>query len=155
MTTKEELRAAEDLKLPKLGNGSGTSKCWKVQARTSKGCGPKKIESASVGMDNYLNDIEWQTLSFSSASIGVPPSPYHFDEFARHGFLSYAAAQALRWWFVAEQKGVSSYLETRLVECEFKYSYSAEAKAVHCRIESEKREDIMPDWGETDVEAVE
>jgi len=140
-----QLRAIEDL--PIGSNGHGTSSCYRVQARVAKGCAPKKVAGAFVGMmsDHALTDSKWETLTFPKGPLGVPASP-SYEHYARHGYLSYAAAQALRWWFLAEQPGLT-FIETRLVEYVFKHNYSAEAVAVHGVIDPAKREDIMPDWG--------
>ena len=127
-------------------SGSGTSRCYRVQARTCCGCGPKEMVGAKTSMNRHiLTDAKWETLFFPKASIGVPPAPFS-EEYARHGYYSYAAAQALRWWFLAEQGALVSF-ETRLVEYTFKYSFSAEPVRPICLIDPEMREDMMPDWG--------
>lgn len=140
-----ELRAAEDTRMHVGGKGSGTERCWVVQARCSKGCGPKQIVGATCGMGkNVLTDAKWETLHFPRGAGGVPMGP-PYAKYIHHDYLDYAAAQALRWWFIAEQGGLS-FLETRLVEMEFKYTYSAEPVRAACLISSEERQDIMPDW---------
>lgn len=137
------LREAPDL--PRGTNGNGTQRCYQVQARACRGCGPKPIVGCEAGWNSKsLTDTQWQTLHFPAGVVGVPASRWN-EEYARHGYLSYSAAQALRWWFLAEQNGISG-IETRLVEYEFKYSYSATALKVACVVDPEKREDIMPDW---------
>lgn len=154
-TIKQQMREAmsADEQIPRGGNGSGTARCFRVQARTSEGCGPISIVGVQTGnMRNCLTDSEWETLFFEKGPVGVPSSKSWFDEYARHDFLSYQAAQSLRWWFLAEQGGCKS-IETRLVEYEFKYTYSAEPVQAHCLVDPEKREDILPDWGSPKKEA--
>jgi hypothetical protein len=146
----EALRASQDVIEPKEGSqGSGTARCYRVEARLCKGSPPKKMVGASsqglFGGD-FLTDSKWSELSFPEGAVGVPPSDYGFEEYARHGFLSYKAAQAMRWWFLADQGGISG-IETRLVEYEFKHQYSAKSIRAICLVDPEQREDIMPDWG--------
>lgn len=144
----EQLRDSQELQ--KGSNGSGTTTCYLVQARCCKGCGPKEIRGATTGMGkSILTDTAWETLYFPKSPIGVPPSRFN-EEYARHGYYSYQAAQALRWWFLAEQAFVVG-AETRLVQYTFKYSYSAEPVRAICLIDPEQREDILPDWGQAEA----
>jgi hypothetical protein len=145
----KQLREHEDLPITS-NHGKGTSQCYQVQARACVGCGPKLITGAQTGSGkNNLIDSHWETLYFSEGPIGVPASQWN-DEFARHGFFSYRAAQALRWWFLAAQPGITA-IETRLVEYKFEYSYSAEAVRAVCVVDPEKREDLLPDWGKKEL----
>ncbi len=130
--------------------GNSIATCYIVQARMCRGCGPRSLPGQGKGWfrDEFLTDSKWQTVHFSEAPIGVPPSRFN-EEYSRHGFYDYAAAQALRWWFIAEmQKGIGS-IETRLVKCKFEYTYSAEPVEIVCVVDPEEREDIMPDWGKS------
>lgn len=143
----KQLRDSQDLPetLVKGGNGSGTMTCYKVEARMCHGCGPKEIKNIDTWNSPVLTDSKWATLSFPTGSVGVPSSSFGQD-YARYGYLSYQAAQALRWWFLAEQGGVGA-METRLVQYEFEYSYTAKPIRAICVIDPEQREDILPDWG--------
>lgn len=135
----------EEIKIdiPTVGSsGRGTTRCYRVQAKVMSGGEPIVIIAGgvSVGFKDTLTDSRWSDLVFTQSAHGVPAGrPY--DEFARHGYLSYPAAQALRWWFIAEQRGP---ILTRLVEYEFKHSYEATPVGVHCLVDPRKREDITP-----------
>jgi len=140
----KQLRDAEEL--PMGSRGSSTMRCYKVQARMSIGCGPLEIRGAKTLIGkNIITDSRWETLNFPEAAIGVPASKWKV-EYADHGYLSYPAAQALRWWLLAEQYSITG-LETRLVEFQFKSSYEAIPVKAHCLVDPEQREDILPDWG--------
>lgn len=144
---KLELRDLNDSNLWNGSKGSGSSNCYRVEARCSVGCGPKII-----GGDNEwtgglkLTDTEWTPISFPKSDIGVPASPFPHEQYAQHGYLSYQAAQALRWWWIANQGGLN-FVSTRLVKYEFNYNYEANPIEACCVIDSEQREDVMPDWG--------
>ena len=143
----KQLREEEGLPITG-GSGSGTQRCYQVQARMCLGCGPKPVTGAAGSFGELIvTDTRWETLYFPASEIGVPASR-HFEEYGRYGFLSYAAAQALRWWFLARQLSTVG-LDTRLVEYNFEYSYSAKPLRVVCVVDAEKREDVLPDWGAT------
>lgn len=98
-------------------------------------------------------DNRWQAVHPSKAAIGVPiGSHYHAAEFERTGTMSYAAAQALRWWLhaVAEVDGIGGRigLETRIVKHKIGYTYSQERLSEHCVIGGADRSSLMPDLGD-------
>jgi hypothetical protein len=133
-----------------LGRGSyatGTTRCYQVQAKASKGC--TKEANLGNGRMAIITDSEWTTLYFSDAHPGCPGVPKSngvVDEYADHGYLSYPAAQAMRWWWIANC-GLLTFFDTRLVEFEFRHAWTATPVAAHCLLVSEKRENILPDWG--------
>lgn len=68
----------------------------------------------------------WERVPFDKARIGVPSiPPVHVAGSLFDSALSYAAAQALRWWFLAEAARDCSdlCLETRLVEHRCKFTW--------------------------------
>lgn len=95
----------------------------------------------------------WKRVHFaeSPAPFGVPQGKrYEAPELLATGLHSYAAAQALRWWFHAEaDMGPlgALCLETRIVQYEVKYSCSWKPLTVHEHIHGEDRSNMMPDWG--------
>ena len=91
-----------------MSEGTRSGKCYTVQARI-KTYGPKAIG------DQLFGD-KWQTINFERSPIGVPG-----DAFTRGldgNYLTYAQAEALRWWFAAEARFTVG-LQTRLVEHSF------------------------------------
>lgn len=104
---------------PQKGNsGSGTTPCYSVQARYVAD------EPKQIGEVIYHKD--WKTLRFESSKVGVPQGicdPY--CQAARMGLLSYAAAQALRWWFHASVDPHGGLcFETRILKHIVEDSYS-------------------------------
>lgn len=140
---KKQLR--ENVSLPSIGSsGSSTATCYKVQARMCNNCPPVGLKKDALSwIQAVLTDTHWETLSFPEEKVGVPNGSPH-NEFARYGYLTYTAAQALRWWFLAENR---DSIETRLVEYQFEHSYKATPIKAVCLVDPEKRENIMPDWG--------
>jgi hypothetical protein len=145
-----QLRKAYDeaLSSPCSGNGKG-GRCYRVEVRASIGCSrpaPKR-DSTSFLPNEVWGDNKWHPVSFPDSVIGVPQGR-SWERFTRDGFFSYASAQALRWWLMADIQQYMGFsgLSTRLVEYEYEYSYKATPKRAVCVIDSEEREDIMPDW---------
>lgn len=126
------------------GTGSGTEIGYSVQARSTSG---------STLIRGQIFGPAWTTVEFSTRddNNGVP-SPGGFDlsgQLSNHGLLSYASAQAIRWWFHAESEDSQHKLsiakdirqigwgldtssigiETRLVKHEVKYSYTTAVSA--------------------------
>jgi hypothetical protein len=101
----------EDDKRTSSGESSG--KRYAVQARCV-------YEPVVIG--DQIFDSQWRNVNFNdSAEHGVPSK----EERDFPGTYDYAAAQALRWWFVAS---LASFLrgicmETRLVEYEYRRSH--------------------------------
>lgn len=129
----------------KGSSGSGDDILYSVQARLA-------YHDARL-ICGHLLDLRWKTLYFEKSPIGVPAArPFRFGAMAT-GLLSYQAAQALRWWFLAEAETNFSCLcvETRLVEHRVSYSYSSEAIRAVAPIGSDDRSNTMPDWGKKEV----
>ena len=107
----------------KGSSGSGTDTLYSVQARYAYG--------SPVEIVGHLLDTRWSTLHFAKAPIGVPQNRLYQPAANLTGLMSYEAAQALRWWFVAEArcaKGVFC-LHTRLVAHRVQFSWSEESIA--------------------------
>jgi hypothetical protein len=121
MTKKRE--KPEEPEFPHVvrsGSGSG-GEGYYVQARY--------MYSEAVVICGQLFDKRWKRVSFEPSTAGVPVHrPY---DVAKHltELMDYAAANALRWWFVANATLTNNdiCLETRLVACRIKYSYEATA----------------------------
>ncbi len=105
----------------KVPSGSGTDSGYTVEARYASHR-PEMI-------CGQMLDNRWSTLRFDKAPIGVPSQTWPVSV---PGYLSFEAAQALRWWFIAQAR--ADYrgmfcLETRLVRHKIKYSYEVAAEA--------------------------
>lgn len=124
-----------------IGSGSGSTDAWSVEARYASH-GPRVI----AGM---LLDNRWQRVQFDPSPTGVPSKAGSVSNPSAYGHLDYAAAQALRWWFVAQADvDLGSFcLETRLVQYRINYSYQVEQVSAHAYVGGEDRSNIMPDWG--------
>jgi hypothetical protein len=99
-------------------SGSGTHISYSVEARSTY------IRPQQVG--DIILDQRWQRLFFPKSPIGVPSSSNIGEK--ECGLMTYSAAQALRWWFIAELESSFKHLcvETRIVKHLVKYSYSEE-----------------------------
>jgi hypothetical protein len=143
-TLLEHIMKLEDDYKTERGTGSGTAIGYSVQARSTSG---------STLIRGQIFGPTWTTVEFNirDDSNGVP-SPGGYDssgQLSNHGLLSYSSAQAIRWWFHAENednlhKGVrigntklglgkfsSIGIQTRLVQHEVKYSYTITAVSAH------------------------
>jgi hypothetical protein len=81
---------------------------------------------------DQILDKEWRTLKFQEGAGGVPTNGCMSSErqyLAQYGLFTQPAAEALRWWFIANAEA-SEFgmfcLETRIVKHLIKYSSSAE-----------------------------
>lgn len=126
-----------------FGKGSGTIIGYSVEARMIDGCEPKQINTAIPNWCEYITDSKWTKLSFPENSIGVPARRVGHERLKDVSLLDYQAAQALRWWFLAELPSVTGVI-TRLVKHELKYTY--EAIAIKAGAYVEKRENILFDY---------
>jgi len=125
-------------------SGSGSNTLYSVQARMAY-FKPQQV-------CGHLLDLRWTTLHFPNAPIGVPQHRRFQYGAIMTGLMSYQAAQALRWWFLAEIDKESGGLciETRLVEHRVRYEYSSEAIRAVCPIGvGECRSNIMPVEGKS------
>ncbi len=79
-------------------------------------------------------DEQWRQVEFDLSANSIPMSPVHHRELLEHGLFSYAAAQALRWWFHAQAEiecaGGAPGLETRLVQHRLTFSHEVAAIGV-------------------------
>lgn len=139
--SNETKYAAPPDEFPENGSsGSGTDTAYSVQARMAY-ITPKVVAG-------QLLDLRWTKIHFDPARNGVPVREGLFPQFRTLGLLSYQAAQAMRWWFIAAAAKDHDHLclETRLVEHEVKYSYSAVA-ARACEVigAGDDRRHMMPE----------
>lgn len=108
---------------PKKGSSHhGTEMAWEVEARCATSH-PRAFGSLLLG-------DKWSAVPFEEAAGGVPNGGLFFQG-NELGLLTYEAAQALRWWFLASLrvKHESYLVETRLVQHKITYSKTAEAIA--------------------------
>jgi len=82
-------------------------------------------------------DSEWRPIQYETRKdqIGVP-NGYFDQKLSEHGLLSFASAQAIRWWFVAnaeaERATGALCLETRLQKYELVIEHKVTAgEAIH------------------------
>lgn len=144
MTNKEPKYAAPADDFPKKGpSGSGTDVSYSVEARLAY-WEPRQV-------CGHLLDTRWTRLHFAKSPIGVPAKKFAMLAgpaiAAGNELLDYQAAQALRWWFLAnaEQEFSCGCIETRLVKHTVRYEYSITAESAHDYIgEGESRTNIMP-----------
>jgi hypothetical protein len=81
--------------------------------------------------DDFILTTTWQKIPFETGAVGVPAQNWGLDRhLAVIGLMSYDAAQALRWWFLAslntDYRG-SLCVETRLVQHKVRVSWEATA----------------------------
>ena len=116
--------------------GSGSDVGWSVEARFAYPT-PKTIAGMTL-------DDRWQRVNFPQSHAGVPGSRRHHLQ--ECGLLDYAAAQALRWWFIANAHATYDdlCLETRLISHRVAYSYKHTAEAATDYIGGEDRSHIRP-----------
>lgn len=123
------------------GSGTKTLAAFSVEARHNF------HEPVTVG--GQIFDNRWRMVIFENSTsdgFGVPVCDSFEKEISEYGFLKYASAQALRWWFHANA-GFGTCLETRIVEHKITITHKIEAIAAHCHVHGGDRSNIMPDWG--------
>lgn len=101
---------------PGESNGSGSEPVYLIELKLAQ---PKTI-------NGKIYTKEWTRVYFEEGMRGVP-NKVHSEQARTSGFLSYQAAQALRWWLHAdlEKQGAFS-AETRIVKYVISYSYKTE-----------------------------
>lgn len=105
------------------GSGNSTCRCFSVEARMDFP-DPKIV-------NGQLFDGKWRQIEFATAAVGVPNHLLGGENAKTMGRLSWSAANALRWWFHS-QAGFSSYcLQTRIVEYEYKESFTSTIVGFH------------------------
>lgn len=92
---------------------------YTIEARRTDNMPP--LEVCGVIFDGVWRDVSIARVS----GTGVPNNAW-LTGAAENGYLSHDTAMALAWWFLASADGC---VEARLVEYDFKYSYSAERVA--------------------------
>jgi hypothetical protein len=104
-------------------SSSSTLTLYSVEARFAY---PTPTTVAGQTFDN-----RWARVQFQSAATGVPLRDWDLAARAT-GLLGYPAAQALRWWFIAQAAAECKELclETRLVKHRVSLSWSSEGTGV-------------------------
>jgi hypothetical protein len=115
-------QAANPEKLRDGPSGSGRTFAYTVEARL--------MFHKPEQFGDIILDKDWRQIHFKEGSTGIPPgNRYELPELLHAGAYSYEAAQALRWWFMADVHAKSPTgtlcLETRLVEYRIEFSYKA------------------------------
>jgi hypothetical protein len=128
-----------------MSSGSGKLKAYSVEARS--------VYTEPQFFDGKIFDERWREIHFAqSITCGVPRGPaWSILWLQACGLYSYAAAQALRWWFHANSEHLLC-LETRIVEHDITYSYDSQRLSEHGVIKGEDRSSIMPNWSDKSVE---
>ena len=143
MTTYDDKYPAPPDAFPVNGaSATGTDIGYSVEARLAY---PEPRQVCG-----HLLDLRWTTLHFDKSPIGVPQArPGNFLMLAT-GLYSYQAAQALRWWFLAQAENEFSCLciESRIVEHQITYSYYTKAVRAGSIVGGDDRSNIMFGWGE-------
>jgi hypothetical protein len=122
---------------------SGTQTVWSVQVRC-----PGHLPPFVIG--DHAFDNQWRALPLYEAFPGAGvPMASKYDVAPLMGFMTYQAAQALRWWFLATQAAAHKEyrFETRLVKHELRYQISTKPIAA-CEL-SGHMEAIKADHGTT------
>ena len=96
------------------GNSSGTETFYTVECRCP-GSRPIVVLGQAITSD-------WLPVQVDRGPVGVPVSA-DWRNIATQGHYTYAAAQAIRWWFLAEAERcrLGMFVETRLVKHETNY----------------------------------
>jgi hypothetical protein len=111
-------------------SASGTDFAYTVEARYAYP-EPKVI----AGM---MLDANWRRVQFSPSPIGVPAQARYCPwGGALSHLMSYQAAQALRWWFLANASHSFDHwcVETRLVKHEVTYKVSDKTVAAGAEVD--------------------
>lgn len=110
----DEQKRADGLRETGPSRG-GSNTCWSVQVRAPH---------FPCAINEHIFTKEWVDLPMYEVppGWGVPMGP-KFDVAPLMGFLTYAAAQAMRWCFLAHRaaEGTEYKFETRLVKHELRY----------------------------------
>ncbi len=116
------LRNRTDLKDTRAcPTGSGTCHGYSFEARYNY---PSPKTVGGIALDN-----RWRAIGWQEAKIGIPLRRHRMFGLDATMLLEHNEAEALRWWFIcladATEVCGSLCLETRIVEHEIKYEYSA------------------------------
>ncbi len=117
---------SDNSEFPFVSSLNGTDSGYKVQVRYAVGY--------PVSIGDMVLDEHWRELRIARSAVGVPThreSDYHLPA---TGCMTLTAAQALRWWFLADiearHPGKIFGVETRIVRCKIEYSWKGEAVEV-------------------------
>lgn len=118
---------AEDKPRREWGNGSFTTHVYAIEARAKHGAVILKVgEPPPWGgpvnpfASEVLTPHEWKRMHAHQSTVGVPNRLDLYPEARAKGFMTYQCAMALACWLQASNDAI----ETRLVQIEFKSSYS-------------------------------
>lgn len=117
---------SENSEFPVVPSMNGTDIGYKVQVKCTAW--------SPVSIGDMVLDDHWRELRIVRSSVGVPMYREYDYHLPATGCMTLAAAQALRWWFLAEVEvhhpGKTVGMETRLVRCKIEYSFKGEALEV-------------------------
>lgn len=120
---RQKAEMAAERKYPSfVGSQSGETRAYTVEARYNN--------LHPIQVHDQIFDNRWKQLHFKEGVNGVPSGDPLHPFFREMRVLTWAQAQALRWWFVAElerQALGSLCFETRIVQHKIVYSYRGEA----------------------------
>ncbi len=135
------------------GSGSCAGDGWTVEVCVDEFAKPISLSDQS---SDFMVTHQWQTLPFRQSPIGVPTRAEYQAYLGYTGYLSYPAAQALRWWFHAEvaKSSLALGLRSRLVKHKIEVQHKVTAVSIHCEIGGDDRSSMMPDWGQAAPKAI-
>ena len=111
------------------GRGDNTTFVYRLEARCTLGL--------PIMRGNVMLDDHWRPVGATLAEQGVPLNVYP-REAALYGFLDFAAAMTLAHWFLALEPG--RRVEVRLVQIQFRHSYTANEVGVGPAITADEHE---------------
>jgi hypothetical protein len=116
-----------------FGSGTFSTHVYVVEMRAKHSSIVLKVgEELPYGLGvNPLSNLvvtphEWTRLPVGASRVGVPNRLGLYAGASEHGFMTYACAMALSCWAQATYDGA----ETRLVQIEYKYTYSTQELGV-------------------------
>lgn len=111
----------------KCRSASGSEVAWSVEARSAEEGRPVVLGDGAVFTST------WQVVPLEKiiGGHGVPAGKAVWDTYLAFGLMSYPAAQAMRWWFMAllHEAHQDTLIETRLVKHQVRYQRSAQRVA--------------------------
>ncbi len=134
------------------GSGSSGTDGWSVEVRVDDFAKPIQLANA----DGFMVTHQWQRLPFEQGPVGVPTHAEYQATLGYTRYLSYPAAQALRWWFHAEaaKSSLAIGLRSRLVKHRVEVQHQVTAVSIHCEVGGDDRSSTMPDWGQSAPKAI-
>lgn len=105
------------------------------------------IEARNIGtvpesFGNQIFDARWKRLNVETS---IFRGKEEFPHLKILDLFSYQAAQAIRWWFLAELEKTccSIFWETRIIKHEIEYKYAEKSVGVQDTLEWQKAHDIL------------